>query len=85
MGNLNRFYKADDFCDVRIAESISFLRVGMNFGYMSVSGRIFIMLTSLALIFLLGLGMAAVCQKCGLPRIIGMLLTGIVLGPYVLN
>ncbi len=43
------------------------------------------MLTSLALIFLLGLGMAAVCQKCGLPRIIGMLLTGIVLGPYVLN
>ena len=43
------------------------------------------MLTSLALIFLLGLGMAAICQKCGLPRIIGMLLTGIVLGPYVLN
>ena len=43
------------------------------------------MLTSLALIFLLGLAMAAVCQKCSLPRIIGMLLTGIVLGPYVLN
>ena len=43
------------------------------------------MLTSLALIFLMGLAMAAVCQKCGLPRIIGMLLTGIVLGPYVLN
>ncbi|WP_294820680.1 sodium:proton antiporter [uncultured Gemmiger sp.] len=43
------------------------------------------MLTSLALIFLMGLAMAAVCQKCGLPRIIGMLLIGIVLGPYVLN
>lgn len=43
------------------------------------------MLASLALIFLLGLAMAAVCQKCSLPRIIGMLLTGIVLGPYVLN
>lgn len=43
------------------------------------------MLTSLALIFLVGLAMAAVCQQLKLPRIIGMLLTGIVLGPYVLN
>lgn len=43
------------------------------------------MLTSLALIFLVGLAMAAICQKIHLPRIIGMLLTGIILGPYVLN
>lgn len=43
------------------------------------------MLTSLALIFLVGLAMAAICQKIKLPRIIGMLVTGIVLGPYVLN
>lgn len=43
------------------------------------------MLTSLALIFLVGLAMAAVCQQLKLPRIIGMLLIGIVLGPYVLN
>lgn len=43
------------------------------------------MLTSLALIFLVGLAMAAVCQRLMLPRIIGMLVTGIVLGPYVLN
>lgn len=43
------------------------------------------MLTSLALIFLVGLSMAAICQKIRLPRIIGMLITGIVLGPYVLN
>lgn len=43
------------------------------------------MLTSLALIFLVGLSMAAICQKLKLPRIIGMLFTGIVLGPYVLN
>lgn len=43
------------------------------------------MLTSLALIFLVGLSMAAICQKCRLPRIVGMLLTGIVLGPYVLD
>lgn len=43
------------------------------------------MLTSLALIFLVGLAMAAVCQFLKLPRIIGMLITGIILGPYVLN
>jgi len=43
------------------------------------------MLTSLSLIFLVGLAMAAVCQRLKLPRIIGMLITGIVLGPYVLD
>lgn len=43
------------------------------------------MLTSLAFIFLVGLSMAAICQKIKLPRIIGMLITGIVLGPYVLD
>ena len=43
------------------------------------------MLTSLAFIFLVGLSMAAVCQRLKLPRIIGMLFTGIVLGPYVLD
>lgn len=43
------------------------------------------MLTSLALIFLVGLSLAAICQKIKLPRIIGMLLTGILLGPYVLD
>lgn len=43
------------------------------------------MLTSLALIFLVGLAMAAICQRLKLPRIIGMLITGIMLGPYVLD
>lgn len=43
------------------------------------------MLTSLALVFLLGLAAAALCNRIGLPRIIGMLLTGILIGPYVLN
>ena len=43
------------------------------------------MLTSLALIFLVGLAMGAICQKLKLPKIIGMLITGIVLGPYVLD
>lgn len=43
------------------------------------------MLTSLALIFLVGLAMGAICQQLKFPRIIGMLVTGIVLGPYVLD
>ena len=43
------------------------------------------MLTSLALIFLAGLAMAALCSLLRLPRIIGMLFTGILLGPYVLG
>ena len=43
------------------------------------------MLTSLALVFLVGLGFAAICQKIRLPRIIGMLITGILLGPYVFD
>ena len=43
------------------------------------------MLASLSLIFLAGLAMAALCQLLKLPRIVGMLLTGIALGPYALN
>lgn len=43
------------------------------------------MLTSLAYIFLVGFALAALCQMIKLPRIIGMLITGIVLGPCVLN
>ena len=43
------------------------------------------MLASLSLIFLVGLALGAICQRLKLPRIIGMLVTGIVLGPYVLD
>ena len=43
------------------------------------------MLTSLALIFLVGLSAAAICGGLRLPRIIGMLFTGIFLGPHVLG
>lgn len=43
------------------------------------------MLTSLAFIFLLGLSLGYVFMKLKLPALIGMLLTGITLGPYVLN
>lgn len=43
------------------------------------------MLTSLALIFLVGYALAAIFQKVKLPRIVGMLIAGILLGPHVLN
>lgn len=43
------------------------------------------MLTSLALVFIVGLSMASICQRIKIPRIIGMLITGIILGPFVLN
>ena len=43
------------------------------------------MLTSLAFIFLAGLAAAALCSALHLPRIIGMLLVGILLGPHCLN
>ena len=43
------------------------------------------MLTSLALIFLVGLSAAAICGRLRLPRTIGMLFTGIILGPHVLG
>lgn len=43
------------------------------------------MLPSLAWVFLVGMAMAALCEKIKLPRIVGMLVTGILLGPYVLN
>lgn len=43
------------------------------------------MLTSLGLLFLVGMGMGWLFERLGLPRLIGLLLTGIVLGPYALN
>lgn len=43
------------------------------------------MLTSLAFIFLLGMLHSSVLKKLRLPGLLGMLITGIVLGPYVLN
>ena len=33
-------------------------------------------------IFLVGLALGGICRKLGLPRIVGMLFTGVVLGPY---
>ena len=43
------------------------------------------MLASLGLIFLVGLSVSSICKRIKLPTVIGMLVTGIVLGPYVLD
>lgn len=43
------------------------------------------MLLSIALILIIGMAMGWICQKIKLPSLLGMLITGIVLGPYVLN
>ena len=43
------------------------------------------MLLSIALILLVGMSMGWICRKIKLPSLLGLLITGIVLGPYVLN
>ena len=43
------------------------------------------MLLSIALILLVGMSMGWFCRKMKLPGLLGMLATGIVLGPYVLD
>lgn len=43
------------------------------------------MLLSTALILMIGMAMGWLCQKVKLPGLLGMLITGIVLGPYVLD
>lgn len=43
------------------------------------------MLTSLGLIFLCGMLLGKIFNRIGLPSLLGMLITGIVLGPHMLN
>ena len=43
------------------------------------------MLLSIALILLVGMALGWICKKCRLPSLLGMLATGILLGPYVLD
>ena len=77
MGNLNRLSKLMTSVNVPSAERHQL--------FCAPKKEDFIMLPSLALIILVGLALAALCQTIRLPRIIGMLFTGILLGPYVLN
>lgn len=43
------------------------------------------MLLSISLILVVGMSLGWICKKIKLPSLVGMLATGIVLGPYVLN
>lgn len=43
------------------------------------------MLVSISLILIFGMFMGCICQKIKLPSLLGMLITGIVLGPYGFN
>lgn len=43
------------------------------------------MLLSIALIMLAGMGFSLLCRKIKLPGLLGMVIVGILLGPYVLN
>ena len=43
------------------------------------------MLTSLALIFLTGLILGTLFTKLKLPALLGMIITGVILGPFALN
>ena len=75
---LNRL-TADDFCDKYFAGASAFFAVENR----KMGGKN--MLLSLALIFLCGLALGGIFWKLHLPQLLGMLLTGILLGPYVLN
>lgn len=43
------------------------------------------MLLSISLILIVGMSLGYICQKLKLPSLLGMLITGMMLGPYVLN
>ena len=43
------------------------------------------MLLSISLILIIGMSLGYICQKLKLPSLLGMLITGMILGPYVLN
>lgn len=70
---LNRL-TADDFCDKYFAGASAFFAVENR----KMGGKN--MLLSLALIFLCGLALGGIFWKLHLPQLLGMLLTGILLG-----
>lgn len=43
------------------------------------------MLLSIALIMLIGMASGYICRRLKLPGLLGMIITGIILGPYVLD
>lgn len=64
--------------------SVIFL-TGVSAFLLSLSGGDEYMLLSLALIILVGFALKGIFEKLHLPGLLGMLLAGILLGPYILN
>lgn len=73
--SLNRNY-ADGFCEKITQKLSAFLVFGIKEDYM---------LTSIAIILLLGLLMGWLFSKMKLPSLLGMILVGILLSPYCFN
>ncbi len=53
--------------------------------YNLLERELILMLLSLALIFLIGLSLGGILARFKLPPLLGMLITGMILGPYALN
>lgn len=73
MNTLKPLIQADGFCEFN-AEGVSFLRKWE-----------FFLLLSIALIFTSGLFAGRCCTKIKVPALFGMIITGIVIGPHLLN
>ena len=43
------------------------------------------MLCSIAVMLVFGMGLGWFCKKLHLPALLGMIATGVILGPYMLN
>lgn len=65
--------------------SVILLIAGASAFLLLRKGEMFAMLLSFALIFLCGILLGGVFEKLKLPRLLGMLLVGIALGPHALN
>lgn len=64
--------------------SVSLQKVWLDTGGFCLWGDFF-MILSLALIFLVGMTLGRLFERCKLPRLVGMMLGGMLLGPSVLN
>lgn len=68
---------------IKLMTSVFYTDIVSFFNFL-IKGE-FIMLLSLSIIFLVGMSVSAIFQKIKLPGIVGMLATGVVTGPYILD
>lgn len=80
--NAEPLFEADDFCERCSWISRLFLCRGTNLFYTQMEDG---MLLSIALIIIVGFALGGIFKKLHIPGLLGMLIAGIILGPYVLN